>query len=67
MRYIDPVSIEWHKSTRCNHGECIEVASLRTSVAVRDSKDNTNGPRLAFASSQWRLFIKDIKDGRADS
>ncbi len=63
---MEPLSAPWRKSSRCNHGECIEVASLGTRrVAVRDSKDNACGPQLAFAGAEWRSFVEDIKRGRA--
>ncbi len=71
MRSIDPsamdlLSAPWRKSSRCNHGECIEVASLGIQrVAVRDSKDNADGPKLVFAPAAWRSFVKDLKFGRA--
>jgi hypothetical protein len=71
MRSIDPSAMEllsapWRKSSRCNHGECIEVASLGIQrVAVRDSKDNAGGPKLVFAPAEWQSFVKDIKLGRA--
>ena len=71
MRSIDPsamdlVSAPWRKSSRCNHGECIEVASLGIQrVAVRDSKDNADGPKLVFAPAAWQSFVKDLKFGRA--
>ena len=59
----------WRKSTRCNHGEClevcdggscVEVASLPV-VAVRDSKDNGSGPVLTFTHSQWKVFTRAVK------
>jgi hypothetical protein len=71
MRSIDPsamdlLSAPWRKSSRCNHGECIEVASLGIQrVAVRDSKDNADGPKLVFAPAAWQSFVKDLKFGRA--
>ena len=71
MRSIDPsamdlLSAPWRKSSRCNHGECIEVASLGIQrVAVRDSKDNADGPKLVFAPAAWQSFVKDLKVGRA--
>ncbi len=59
-------SAPWRKSSRCNHGECIEVASLRIQrVAVRDSKDNADGPKLVFAPAEWQSFVREIKLGRA--
>lgn len=50
----------WRKSTHSggNGGECVEVASTaQPLVAVRDSKD-PNGPKLAFAPSDWQSFIQ---------
>jgi hypothetical protein len=42
------------------------VASLGIQrVAVRDSKDNADGPKLVFAPAEWQSFVKDIKLGRA--
>ena len=71
MRSIDPSAMDllnapWRKSSRCNHGECIEVASLGIQrVAVRDSKDNADGPKLVFAPAAWQSFVKNLKFGRA--
>jgi hypothetical protein len=63
---MDLLSAPWRKSSRCNHGECIEVASLGIQrVAVRDSKDNADGPKLVFAPAAWQSFVKDLKFGRA--
>jgi len=64
---MDLLSAPWRKSSRCNHGECIEVASLGIQrVAVRDSKDNADGPKLVFAPAAWQSFVKDLKFGRTD-
>lgn len=66
MRAIDPFGVSWRRSSRCGHGECIEVASAPPSrIAVRDSKDNASGPTLAFAPVEWRAFTEGIKNGRA--
>jgi Domain of unknown function (DUF397) len=47
----------WRKSTRSGGaGECVEVAELPTSIAVRDSK-NPDGPVLRFGTDAWRDFI----------
>lgn len=58
------LAANWRKSTRCAHGDCIEVASLKSRIAVRDSKNISSGPNLVFAPAEWRFFIKGIKDGR---
>jgi hypothetical protein len=53
---------EWRKATRSNSngGNCVEAASLRGVVAVRDSKD-PDGPKLTFAPAEWRTFTNDVK------
>lgn len=55
---------EWRKSTRSggNGGECVEVARVGELVGVRDSKD-PDGPVLEFGLSQWRAFIRGVRDG----
>ncbi|MQA83157.1 MAG: DUF397 domain-containing protein [Streptosporangiales bacterium] len=47
------------------NGECVEVAALDRTIAVRDSKDRT-GPVLAFTERDWASFIDGIKAGRFD-
>ncbi|MFI6451928.1 DUF397 domain-containing protein [Streptosporangium amethystogenes] len=41
---------------------CVEAAELPGGGwAVRDSKDS-NGPVLRFSGSEWRAFIKGVKN-----
>jgi hypothetical protein len=65
MRPTGPTGANWRKSFRCAHGDCIEVASQESGVAVRDSKNNASGPNLVFAPADWRSFVAGIKDGCA--
>lgn len=55
-------TVRWRKASRSGHqgGDCVEVAGLARVVAVRDSKD-PDGPKLAFAASDWRVFTDCIK------
>ncbi|MEV6966785.1 DUF397 domain-containing protein [Hamadaea sp. NPDC051192] len=46
----------WKRSTRCDSGTCVEVASLKDGVVVRDSKD-PDGPVLRFTNDEWHAFI----------
>jgi hypothetical protein len=51
----------WRKSSYSGSGNnCVEVATLETAVAVRDSK-NPDGPRLTFTRHEWRSFTANIK------
>lgn len=57
----------WRKSIRSGGqgGNCVEVARIASSVAVRDSK-NPSGPRLAFGVGEWRVFARRVKAGEFD-
>jgi len=58
---VDP---QWRKSTKSqSNGQCVEVADLAQSVAVRDSKDKT-GPTLAFNPESWKAFVSGLKSDR---
>jgi hypothetical protein len=52
----------WRKAThRGNDGECAEVATIDTGIAVRDSKE-PNGPTLAFTPTAWHSFVTHNRD-----
>jgi len=55
-------ALTWKRSGRCDSGTCVEVASLKEGVVVRDSKD-PDGPILRFTHSEWRAFIGGAQDG----
>jgi hypothetical protein len=62
MHSVNPSGATWRKSSRCAHGECIEVGALATSsIAVRDSKDHGAGPNLVFTPAEWRSFLTEIR------
>lgn len=50
------MNLQWRKATysSSNGGNCIEVATVDQTVAVRDSKD-PDGPRLAFGVRACKL------------
>jgi hypothetical protein len=53
-----PTGIQWRKSSYSGDqgGDCVEVASLPPSVAVRDSKDPA-GPVLALDPAAFVTFL----------
>jgi hypothetical protein len=64
----DLTGAAWRKSTRSNgSGNCVEVATnLPGIVAVRDTKDNGNGPALIFTPAEWDAFLGGAKSGEFD-
>jgi Domain of unknown function (DUF397) len=58
--------MDWRKSSySVNEGQCVEIATLPDTTAVRDSKD-PSGPVLRFTSAQWRAFLNCVKSGEFD-
>jgi len=56
----------WRKSTRSGGAQqCVELASLPSGGAVRDSK-NTEGLVLLFSGDAFEAFLTDARAGRID-
>ena len=59
--------MKWRKASRttANGGDCVEIADLDRSIAVRDSK-HPDGPRLTLTRRAWAALVTDVRDGRHD-
>ena len=42
-------------------GNCVEVGTFTTTIAVRDTKDREHGPVLSFDPPVWRAFMQRLK------
>jgi hypothetical protein len=64
---VDLERAMWRKSTRSGPftDNCVEVAFVDDSIAVRDSK-NPTGPVLLFTAKEWDAFVDGAKDGEFD-
>ncbi|MER6173283.1 DUF397 domain-containing protein [Streptosporangium sp. NPDC001681] len=65
---MDFSQVTWQKSSRSQGttDNCVEVAFIPGSVAVRDSKD-PGGATLVFSSGDWTAFLGRIKTGDFDT
>lgn len=64
---MDVTGARWRKSSGSapNRSNCVEVATPRHDVAVRDSKD-PNAPVLRLSGRRWAAFTDGIRRGRYD-
>jgi hypothetical protein len=61
MNTPEPNGAGWRKSSYSGSGgDCVEVADLANTTAVRDSKA-VHGPALTFTDAAWSTFISGLK------
>lgn len=65
MHLQNSMDSNWRRSSYSapDGGQCVEVASLPSGCAARDSKTPA-GPLLTFASPAWSVFVSHL--GAAD-
>lgn len=63
---VDGLEAGWRKSSRSvANGACVEAASSRATVMVRDSVDRT-GIVVRYSARTWQLFLESAKAGALD-
>jgi Domain of unknown function (DUF397) len=50
---MDKRKVEWRQSSRCESGQCIQVARIDGNFVMRNSSD-PDGPRLTFSKADWQ-------------
>jgi hypothetical protein len=59
-------SPDWRKSSySSSSANCVEIAAVGASIAVRDSKD-PDGPTLRYSRPGMAAFLAGIKAGKFD-
>ncbi|WP_433245611.1 DUF397 domain-containing protein [Actinomadura nitritigenes] len=60
---VDLSNATWRKASRStsNGGDCVEVARVSDTVAIRDSKD-PHGPKLLLTPQALHHLTRAIKD-----
>jgi len=68
---MPPIGLElhdlsWRTARRsAGNGACVEVATARRHVLVRDSKDQ-HGPVVQYPSGAWQTFLANARKGQFD-
>jgi hypothetical protein len=59
----------FHKASKSQgNGACVEAAQLSDGrIAIRDSKDNGQGPTLVFTPAEWDAFKDGLMHGEFDN
>lgn len=53
----------WRKSSYStgSGGNCVEIGQTAIRIAVRDTKNQGEGPVLEFTPRTWREFVRQVK------
>jgi hypothetical protein len=63
---LEPCDLSWRTARRsAGNGACVEVATARRHVLVRDSKDQ-DGPVVQYPSGAWQTFLANARKGQFD-
>lgn len=59
---------QWRKASRSSASgdDCVEVADLHGTIAIRDSK-NPGGPKLLLNHDAWRQLAHQVASGELDA
>lgn len=58
----------WRKASASGggNGQCVEVMMTETTVQVRDTKDQGQGPIHTYTHAEWSAFLDGIRQGEFD-
>ena len=59
-------SLTWRRSTFSAGTNCVEVATTKGTVYIRDSRSAGNGQVLTTSLLSWQAFLNGIRTGERD-
>jgi Domain of unknown function (DUF397) len=62
---VQPDGLAWRRSSTCNGGACVELATLGETITLRSSTDPA-GTVLTFSRDEWEHFVAAIMGGLFD-
>ena len=63
---LEPRDLSWRTARRsAGNGACVEIATARRHVLVRDSKDQ-DGPVVQYPPGAWQTFLANARKGQFD-
>jgi hypothetical protein len=62
---LEAPDLRWHKSSRSDDTNCVEVAIGPAGVFVRHSQDHS-GRILSFTYSEWHTFLSGVRKNEFD-
>jgi len=54
------LTLTWRRSSKCDSGDCVEIARQGDNVLMRDSVD-PEGPMIVFADREWAAFLEYLQ------
>ena len=58
-------ALDWHRSSLCQTGECVEISDYNNTVLMRNSTQPESGC-ISFTKEEFSMFVGAVKAGEFD-
>ena len=66
MRFSARTGLEWRRGSKCDNGQCVEIAKLDAVIMIRDSAEPGNAS-LTVSRDVWQDFVSMVQAGVFDA